>query len=329
MRTHTSFIKPNVTLFNAAVAAALCALPLRSQAQTIYTDFAGNGVWNGNSFTFTSITVGGMDVPVTDPDANSGTNTYTANGLTTTFTGYAATNWKAPQATGYYLNGSVTNAYTSPGGATGLTNPPSGYYVEAGGGSSEIVEYDSPEALTDPTAVYHWHMSGTSYSVGGNGLPLGVAETRLDFAVVERDSVGSVYDIFDPTQLPDGKLLQFGFGQYDYNTAVEMGVPLDFLFWSSAFWQVEPNDLTSTPQDISGNVDAPNTVALDSITLYNGDGSLVTDWSLKDVATGQVLFNEDGKVADVPEPGAVALLAGLSLSGAGLLTRRKRSRRTV
>ena len=59
------------------------------------------------------------------------------------------------------------------------------------------------------------------------------------------------------------------------------------------------------------------------ITAIDAAGALITEWSMQDLATRQVVFNQDGRVTSAaPVPGTPALLA-LGMAGAGLASRRR------
>lgn len=245
--------------------------------------------------------------------------TYSGPGGDVTFSAASAANFRGYWSTGTYAYGQVQNAYYPTSSDYG-TSPPFGYYVIGGGGSWTKMTFSTPESLTGPYADFHWHVDGMT------DANLGTANARLDFAVTQ--GATSFDDLYNSTVTPN-IMTKFGPGTYSYHTAVALDTPLDFLFWSSSFWQVTPGDLAAlglAHEDIHGFAQFFNTYNLDTIDLYNGDGSLVTDWSLTN-ENGQVVFNQNGRVApSVPEPGTLALFGTGLLASAGLLRRRRNTR---
>lgn len=250
-------------------------------------------------------------------------STYTGSGGDINFTAAAAIAFRGNWSTGSYSYGNVQNAYY-PTDAPYSNTPPFGYYVEGGAGSWTKNTFISPTVLTDPTADFHWSISGNT-----NGTTFGTANARLDFGVSDTGLVSNLYDMWDPTKSP-GTVTEYGTGQYTYHTAIALNTPLDFLFWSSSYWQVTPAQLATlgtAHEDLTGYAQFFDTIELDSIDLHNGDGSLVTDWSLLN-SQGQVVFNQAGPVtAAVPEPGTWAFLGTGIVAFAGLLRRRRSSSR--
>lgn len=251
------------------------------------------------------------------------TTDFTGAQGTTTFSAYAAANYRGFWSTGTYAYGTVTNAYHSTTPPPGF-DPPHGYVVLGGAGSWTQARFETPAALTAATATFRWNVTGQA------SADLGMANARLDFAVTQ--GAGSFFDLYNPTITPN-LLTRFGPGNYSYNTGVALGVNLDFLFWSSAFWDVTPADIASlgsTPRNIAGSAMFNNTFTLDTIELLDSNGDPIQNWQLLDVTSGTTLFDQNGRVAAVPEPGVYALLLGALSAVSGLLhTRRRRSVRSL
>jgi hypothetical protein len=65
-----------------------------------------------------------------------------------------------------------------------------------------------------------------------------------------------------------------------------------------------------------------NTVVLDEVTLEDELGNPISAWQMEDAESGELLFDETGRITDIapppalPEPGTWALMgAGLALLG--------------
>ncbi len=238
------------------------------------------------------------------------------NGNDITFNMDAAANYRGFFSSGVYAYGLVQNAYYPTTTGYGTT-PPFGYYVQATAASWTKMTFVSPESVSDPSAIFHWHVEGTPTA------NFGTANSRLDFAV-EAGGVSNVQDVFNQTN----RLEQFGAGDYAYNTGIAVGTPLDFLFWSAAYWEVDPNVLQTLGtghENITGTAAYMDTFNLDSIQLINGNGSPITQWSLLD-QYGKVIFTQDGRAPTVPEPGTLAFLGTGALTAVSLLRRRRATR---
>ena len=234
----------------------------------------------------------------------------------TQFLANSAANYRGFWSAGTHAQAAITNAYPST-----AEEAPQGFYVLGGIGSHTKHRFVSPESVTGPFSVFNWHVSGNS------STNLGVAQSRLDFAVTTGAS--GFGDLYNAAVTPN-LMTKFGPGSYSYNTAVAMDTPLDFLFWSSAFVEVKRSDLEGmSATDIFGTADFMSTFELDSIELYNQDGTRIETWSLIDETTGEAVFTEKGRVGNptsaIPEPGTALLLVGGLLPLAGIRMRRRRA----
>lgn len=195
---------------------------------------------------------------------------------------------------------SVTNA-----------NADNGYTAQAAYGSRTTVEFFTSGALAS-RALFHWHVSGTesSTNVADCNPPTEFslcAAARLDFAATT-DSSKRFVDLFiDPSLNP---LSEFGAGDYFYDIG---GLPLDqviqLMFWSSTFVNAAPGKL---PQggEFSLFADYSSTFDLIEIDLFDVNDNEITQWTMVDRATGQTVFNQDGRIAaTIPEPSSITLLA--------------------
>jgi hypothetical protein len=242
-----------------------------------------------------------------------------------TFNASAAANYRGFFSTGTYAMGEVLNAsYPTVAPEFLNINNPFGYYVIGGMGSFTKHRFVTPESLTGVFGTFNWHVDGTATST------FGLANSRLDFAVTQG---ASVFDDLYNASITPNKMTQFGPGSYSYTTGIALDTPLDFLFWSSSFWQVQKNDLATlgtTHRDIRGSALFNDTFTLDSIELRKADGTLVNNWSLLDEATGQTIFTQNGRVTaqmNAPEPGSLALL--LPVMGVAGIVIRKQKRRVI
>ncbi len=314
-----------------AASGSFCALCLPAKAQ-LYTSYVFQGTSNGNTplrFTGTNF-VGVVDAPLPltgltpNYHFNNAKEVYAnpTNGVTTTFTASAAAASRGNWTSGMSDFGAVTNGYNPGPSNVGTTNPPFGYYVQSTFGSATQVTFLSPTSpVTFAQAHMHWSVSGTSNTTLGTALP------RIDFAVTT-NPVDSVFDIFDKSVVAN-PMEGFGFGKYSYDVPISIGQAQNFLFWSSTFWEVDPADLPGTPQDFSGQIDATHTFDLSSIDLVDQNGDPISQWSLVDTKSGVTLWNQNGRVAAVPEPGSIGMMAGAFLTGLGIFSRSLKRRQQI
>jgi hypothetical protein len=244
--------------------------------------------------------------------------------------------------TTYALNGATVHATASavPGGFYSSRNTASisvtnanaadSYYALGGFGSMTTAQFFSADALAS-RAVFNWRVTGLESSVPSGSCVTDTtprvfdlcSTARMDFAATSLSNP----DFYDMVNAGGDiePLTAFGPGEYSYSIA---GMPLNevitFGYWTSAFVQINPGQLTQ-----GGNYDYfanyANTFDLIGIDLYDENDGLITDWSLRDMITGDTVFTQDGRIpsTSVPEPGMLALLS-CGLLGIGLVRRRRR-----
>jgi hypothetical protein len=320
-RIHRSAVGPLRSLIRLALGTCLLfSLARPAHAQWFASESLGltsDGIETGYSGPGSDVNIQ-IGTPVPRNVSINKSNVYHGSGGDVTFGFNAAANYRGFWSTGTYASGNVANAYYNPAPAAGQKAPPQGFYVLGGMGSWTKHRFVSPESLFSPFANMTWHVSGSGTS------DLGVANSRIDFAVTR-----NAPDWFSLFNMP-GRLFEYGPGVYHYNTAVALDVPLDFLFWSSAYYEVTKGDIASlggSHRRLSGTAAFMDTFYLDTIELFNGNGAPVSEWSLLDDATGQVIFNQSGRVASVPEPSAaVCGIAMISVVGS-VAVRRMSARR--
>lgn len=266
---------------------ALAAQYYTSQAYGEIKDSNGNNLTEGGRIANASVPVG----------ADSQSGTLTASGATSVFNTFAALDGFARARASASL--AVTNS-----------GPSFGYTAVASQGSRTQGLFVSPQ--TPGRVVFNFNLSGsTSAPVDVNALG------RLDF--LARPFVGgsgSFFDVFNA-----GALHALGPNTYAFEYIGPTVEPLDILFYSAAAVIAEG---VSTGASFNGSANFASTFELTSIDLFTDQGTQITDWSLLDLGTDQVVFNQNGRVspaAPVPEPSSLMLML-LGMTGV-VVARRK------
>lgn len=187
------------------------------------------------------------------------------------------------------------------------------YYMVAGQGGASRVHFNA--GTTAAQATFTWTITGTALANGP-----GEANARLDFAA-STTQFGHWFDLFAGTPVR-------GPGTYQFTAPVDAnGGDVFLYFWSSAYALLQ-HGAAADGANTSLTANFGSTFVLTDVELVDDSGQLLTDWTMTDAATGEALFDQDGRIAGVapapdfvPEPASAWLLAA---AGAALAMMRRR-----
>lgn len=202
-----------------------------------------------------------------------------------------------------------------------VTNVQDSGYIAAGvyGTHTQLKFLTAPDNVA--YSVFRWNVSGSTSTSPDTGFASGVLRFMAGYYPTQ--TYNSVFNTPTP---PSGLQFFDNAGSFTYNLPITLGQNIDLFYQATASVQLSRTDA----QDLLGDsytaeADFSSTTILDQIDLYDSNNNRITsNWSLGDAATGQALFDQNGRITGgaVPEPGALALavLGG----GVGLVLRRKK-----
>ena len=181
-----------------------------------------------------------------------------------------------------------------------VTNAGANFGYDAVGSQGYRTQTQFSSAATPGRVVFNFGLSGSQ------STPYGIALGRLDFlARAFTPGSGSFFDVFDA-----GALHAVGAGTYSFTYLGSTASPLDILFYAAAGVVIQDGAIVPAGSNFNAFANFANTFDLQSIDLFDVNNAAITDWTLTDLATNTVVFNELGRVtAPVPEPSKFALMA--------------------
>jgi hypothetical protein len=312
---------PTCAAAAATLVAVLAALPGPVHAQSspdtvapFYRGYAFGGIARDGNFSFDDADSSSVDYAnnfAPQPLVRVA-GTRQAEGATMSYDGWST--YSGYYAARSYATMTVNNAQAD-----------QDYYVVAGQGTTTVARFFTAEAAA-ARATFTWHVSGTSThpSIGGVAPPSGGwADGRVDFFATTEGG-RSWFDLFNGGF--QDTLFEYGPGTYSYTLPVTaLGDPIYLHFWTSAFTQMQSGQFAQG-DDFTLTANFANTVVLEQVTLADEAGNAIGEWQMEDAETGELLFDQSGRITDVapppaiPEPGTWALMA----SGLALLVGRAR-----
>lgn len=170
-----------------------------------------------------------------------------------------------------------------------------GYYGVGGMGTRSRVQFFTPEAAA-ARATFRWNVTGTDSS------PFGDATGRLDF-LAGQYSDRDFFAVFDSSLNP---MSVRGPGTFTYNlTNTPLNTPIDLMFWTSAYTQLD-RGLAPQGSNVVLSANYAHTYDLAEIQLFDADDHLIPEWTMQDMDSGEVVFDQNGRV---PEPSFLGIVA--------------------
>jgi len=252
-------------------------------------DNAGNNLQEGGLVHNDSVPIGPSNQNISLTESGSSLTSITSASLD----GFARARTSASAQVG---NASASLGYTSIGSY--------GFRTQA--------QFNS--AQTPGRVVFNFNVTGSS------SAPFGGANGRLDF-LADGSASGSFYDVFGGSSLH-----ATGSGSFQFTYIGSTAAPLDIMFYAASYALIGGN--TGFPSASNGAnfttfANFSNTFDLTGIELYDENDLLIPEWTLTDLGVNAVVFDQNGRIEAVPEPGSIALImSGLTIIG--MLRRRRR-----
>ncbi len=197
------------------------------------------------------------------------------------------------------------------------------YYQVSGQGSATTVRFFSAQAQAQ-RATFTFRVTGGETNSAGYGQATG----RLDFGATTDPTVNWLNLFDDPMDKLDS-ITELGPGTYTYNLPmVPFGTEIKIFYWSSAFAYIAAGEAIQG-DNVRLTANYYNTFVLDQVQLYDANDVPLTQWSMEDMSSGDVVFDETGRLAPViapppiPEPGTYGLMLAGLVAVAGIARRRR------
>lgn len=262
-------------------------------------DPEGDGTYNSPAYDFHESNTGPRNTFVN----------YSGNVDGASVSATIASNYRGFFSAGNYASLTVSNARSAAANATALH------------GSRTSVEFFTlgPQPVR---STFTWRVTGSGSAT------LGETSSALYFLAGRYEGqtyTGALFGNGNPT------MTWLGSGTFTYNLPLLLDQPIDLFYLSNARYLVSKDEAdTVVGGTYTGTASYMNTHELVGIDLYDVNDNRIDNWTMTDRSTGQIVFNQNGRVAAaaVPEPGTLALIGpllpfGMLALGAVVTRRRK------
>lgn len=231
----------------------------------------------------------------------TGGGTRSASGATLSGNGWSA--WSGMLASRNHASIQVSNAQVT-----------DDYYLVAGQGGTTRLHFaaNAPAA----SATFTWHVSGNATTAGP-----GTASARLDFTSTTSPGTDWIDVLFGAAETA---MTAFGPGTHQYTVPLTGQDQDVFLYWWTSAYTLLSHDTFAQGSGASLTAGFGSTFVLADVQVNDADGNPLSQWSLSDPDTNEVVFDQDGRqaaVADAPAVGTVPApgTAALGALALGLL----------